>query len=60
MDTRPTKLRLSYHDCYTVYRALEDLLCKTVDPDDASDIQQLIHRVSAAVRDEPDTEPVKN
>ena len=54
MDTRQTKIRLTYHDCYVVYRALEDLICKTDEPEEASDIQRLMRKVSKAVRDEPD------
>jgi len=60
MDNRLTKLRLSYHECYVLYKALEDSMYAAThsmdyDTDFMTEAQKLLRKISSAVRDEPDS-----
>lgn len=59
MDNRLTKLKLSYHECYVLYKALEDSICVATynmdyDTDFVTEAGKLLTKISSAVRDDPD------
>ena len=59
MDNRLTKLKLSYHECYVVYKALEDAMYASThnidyDADFMTEAQKLLRKISSAVRDNPE------
>lgn len=59
MDNRLTKLKLSYHECYVLYKALEDSMYASThnmdyDPDFMTEAQKLLRKISSAVRDDPE------
>lgn len=59
MDNRLTKLKLSYHECYVLYRALEDAMYVSAhsmdyDPDFITEAQKLLRKISSAVWDDPE------
>ena len=62
MDNRLTKLKLSYHECYVLYKALEDAMYAAThdmdyDPDFMTEAQKLLRKISSVVREDPnDTE----
>lgn len=59
MDNRLTKLKLSYHECYVLYKALEDSMyvathTMNCDTDFITEARKLLVKISSAVRDDPD------
>ena len=59
MDNRLTKLKVSYHECYVLYKALEDAMYASThnmdyDPDFMTEAQKLLRKISSAVRDNPE------
>ena len=59
MDNRLTKLKVSYHECYVLYKALEDAMYAAThsvdyDPDFMTEAQKLLRKISSAVRDNPE------
>jgi len=59
MDNRLTKLRVSCHECYVLYKALEDSMYVAThnmnyDPDFMTEAQKLLRKISSAVWDDPE------